>query len=89
MDEDNVMTYDVEDDEEYLNKVQQTRYLRDCLLLLCTSEYDHYSLHKHEVALQEISTLVNSKPYDLLDLAIPITRQLLFMENKFNLDSFD
>ena len=88
-DEDNFVPYDIEDDEEDLNEVQRPRYLRDCLLLLRASEDDQYSLHKHEVALQEISTLVNAKPYDLPDLAVSLTRQLLFMENKFNLDSFD
>ena len=89
MDEDNFAPYDVENDEVYLNEIQRTRYLRDCLLLLRASELNQYSLHKHEVALQEISTLVNAKPYDLSDLAGPLIRQLLFMEHKFNLDSFD
>jgi hypothetical protein len=84
-----LLPYDLEDDEEDLRETPRPVYLRECLELLRTPESGDHAFSNHEAALQELPALVRSRPLDLVDLARSLAMQLLRMENKFNMESFE
>jgi Telomere length regulation protein len=79
----------VEDDEEDLREVPLPLYLQDCLDLLRTSETVDGAVASHLAALQTLPKLVRERPGDLADFGPLIAKQLVAMENKFQLDDFD
>ena len=87
-DNDDLVPHELSDDEEDLRPVPRPVYLRDCLSLLRAPENDSLAYDKHEAALKAIANIVRSSPPDLSDLAAALTRELIFMENKFNLEGF-
>ena len=88
LNEDDFIPYDLSDDEEDLKPVKRPIYLRECLELLRTSDDDTDAYSKHEEAIKEIATIVCSRPHDLADLAVPLAKELLHMENKFDIPGF-
>ena len=77
-----------DDDEEDLRPVPKPNYLQECLTLLRCSEDDNEARCKHEVALTEVSSLVRDCPPDLLDIGEALTKELLYIENRYNISSF-
>jgi len=86
--EENLISYNLTDDEEDLRPFSKPVYLRECLDYLRASNEDDQAKYMHEVGLEEISKLVRASPPDLLDIAESLTVELLHVENKYNLDSF-
>eukprot|EP00540_Astrosyne_radiata_P007000 CAMPEP_0116825060 /NCGR_PEP_ID=MMETSP0418-20121206/1749_1 /TAXON_ID=1158023 /ORGANISM="Astrosyne radiata, Strain 13vi08-1A" /LENGTH=470 /DNA_ID=CAMNT_0004453513 /DNA_START=112 /DNA_END=1524 /DNA_ORIENTATION=- len=86
--EDGLIPYNLDDDEEDLRETSIPLYLRDCLALLRTPESEELASSHHRTALDEVAKLVRSHPADLHDVAIPLARQLLCMENKFDIEEF-
>mmetsp|Transcript_19826 Transcript_19826/g.27886 ORF Transcript_19826/g.27886 Transcript_19826/m.27886 type:complete len:532 (-) Transcript_19826:91-1686(-) len=87
-DEDDMIPYSLEDNEEDMEAVPKPNYLRECLTLLRTGEDDTFAVDRHTMALKEISTLVRAKPPDLTALAETLTQTLLHFENKYDLKNF-
>lgn len=81
--------YSVDDDEEDLREVPLPLYLQDCLDLLRMSETVDGAVASHLAALQALPKLVRERPGDLADFGPLIAKQLVAMENKFQLDDFD
>lgn len=88
-DQDEFTPYSLKDDEEDLRETPRPLYLSDCLDLLRTPESDEHALSRHAAALQELGPLVRTHPADLADLGVSLAVQLLRMEDKFSLESFD
>ncbi|KAL7508783.1 hypothetical protein ACHAXN_005861 [Cyclotella atomus] len=86
--EDSLKSYEKDDDEEDLCRVPRPRSLRDCVAYLLTNDEDREAYDKHEAALQELPSLISSRPLDLMDVVPTLARVLLHMENKFNMDGF-
>jgi telomere length regulation protein len=86
--EDSLEPYRMDDDEEDLRRVPRPRSLRDCVAYLLTNNEDREAFDKHEAALQELPTLISSRPLDLMDVVPTLVRVLLHMEDKFNMDGF-
>jgi hypothetical protein len=86
--EDSLKSYENEDDEEDLSRVPRPRSLRDCVAYLLTNNEDREAYDKHEAAMQELPSLISSRPLDLMDVVPTLTRVLLHMENKFNMNGF-
>ena len=80
-----LVPYNLRDDEQDLSPTAAPLYLRDCLELLRTPETEENAPTNHETALKALVHLVRSGPSDLPDVAVPLARQLLHMENKFGL----
>ncbi|KAI2507921.1 Telomere length regulation protein [Fragilaria crotonensis] len=78
-----------DDDEEDLRETQKPNYLRECLELLQTSETHPHAASRHRTALEFLPELVQSGPFDLPDVAVPLIQQLFRMEDKFGIDDFD
>ena len=78
-----------DDDFEDLREIPKPLYLRECLTLLRCPENDEHADSKIESALQSLQGLVESCPPDLHDLCVPIAKQLVYIENKFNLPNFN
>jgi len=86
--DEDLIPYDLEDDEDDLAPVKRPRYLRDCLALFRTPSDDKDAFDATQAALTTIASLVDSNPPDLADLAIPLTKELLFAEDKFHMNDF-
>jgi hypothetical protein len=86
--DDDLVPYNLEDDEEDLRETPRPLSLTECLTLLRAVETEETAYSQHEAGLQEVSSLVRSRPADLPDLSVPLAVQLLRMENKFNLPDF-
>jgi hypothetical protein len=86
--DDDLVPYSLEDDEEDLRETPRPLSLTECLTFLRAVETEETAYSQHEAGLQEVSSLVRSRPVDLPDLAVPLAVQLLRMENKFNLPNF-
>jgi Telomere length regulation protein len=86
--DDELIPYNLDDDEEDLRPTPRPLYLRDCLLLFRIDEKDEKALSQLETALQEVGPLVRTKPMDLHDLAVPLTKELLRVQDLFNIDNF-
>ena len=87
-DEDDLVKYDLSDNEEDLRVVQKPTYLLECLELLRTNNDDQEALCNHKVALEELPSIIRSMPANLPDFAGFLARELLHYENKFDSDSF-
>jgi hypothetical protein len=81
--------YDVEDDEEDLREVPLPLYLNDCLDLLRVSETVEGAYASHQAALQALPRLIRERPGDLTDVGPLLAKQLVVLENKFQIDDFD
>jgi hypothetical protein len=77
------------DDEQDLLLTPKPVYLRECLELLYTPENHDLAASRHETSLKHLEELVRSRPHDLADVAIPLVRQLLHMDNKFGMEDFE
>jgi hypothetical protein len=88
-DEARQMRYDIYDDEEDLREVPLPLYLNECLDLLRVSETVDGAFASHEAALQALPRLVRERPGDLADVGPLLAKQLVVMENKFQMDDFD
>lgn len=86
--DEDLVPYDLEDDEGDLAAVKRPRYLRDCLRLFRTPSDDKNAFDAIQAALTVIAPLVESNPPDLPDLALPLTKELLHAEDKFHMKDF-
>lgn len=87
--DDDLIPYDLEDEEDDLRPTPRPLFLRDCLRLFRIEENDENGPNQQEMALQQVEPLVRAKPMDLHDLAVPLTRELLRLQDLFNIDNFD
>lgn len=87
-DSDELIPYNLDDDEEDLRETAVPLYLRECLDMLQTPDTNESAATRHETGLQAVTSLVRSNPADLPDLAVPLCRALTTMENKFDLPDF-
>ena len=87
--DDDLIPYDLEDEEDDLHPTPRPLFLRDCLSLFRIDENDENGPNQLETALQQVEPLVRTKPMDLHDLAIPLTRELLRLQDIFNIHNFD
>jgi hypothetical protein len=86
--EDDIVPYDIDDDEEDLHEVKKPKYLRDCLeMIRCTGD-DYSALCTFEAALEQLPILIRANPSDVKFFVEPLTKELLCMQNRFDLDSF-
>jgi hypothetical protein len=86
--DDNLIAYDLDDDEEDLRETARPLYLHQCIELLRTAETEDNAFSSHEAALRELPALVRSRPVDLPDISESLAIELLRMENKFNIEHF-
>ena len=86
--DEDLVPYNLEDDEEDLAAVKRPRYLRDCLQLFRTPSDDKCAYDAIQAALTAVAPLVESNPPDLPDLALPLTKELLHAEDKFHMKDF-
>ena len=86
--DDNLIAYDLDDDEEDLRETARPLYLHECIELLRTAETEDNAFSSHEAALKELPALVRSRPVDLPDISESLAIELLRMENKFNIEHF-
>jgi hypothetical protein len=86
--DDNLIAYDLDDDEEDLRETARPLYLHQCIELLRTAETEDNAFSSHEAALKELPALVRSRPVDLPDISESLAIELLRMENKFNIEHF-
>jgi hypothetical protein len=86
--DDNLIAYDLDDDEEDLRETARPLYLHECIELLRTAETEDNAFSSHEAALKELPALVRSRPVDLPDISESLAIELLRMENKFNIQHF-
>jgi hypothetical protein len=86
--DDNLIAYDLDDDEEDLRETARPLYLQECIELLRIAETEDNAFSSHEAALKELPALVRSRPVDLPDISESLTIELLRMENKFNIENF-
>lgn len=88
-DTDELIPYNLDDDEEDLRETATPLYLRDCVNMLRTPDTNESAASRHETSLEAVSSLVRSDPTDLPDLTSPLCNTLLSMENKFDLPNFN
>lgn len=88
-DVDELVPYDLEDDEEDLRVAPHPCYLSECLQMLRTPDTDDSAYCQQLTALQELPTLVRSRPTDLADYTHSLIMQLLRAENKFKIEGFE
>jgi hypothetical protein len=86
--DDELIPYDLNDDEEDLAETPKPLQLLEALDYLRTGENHDHAYTRHQAALNALPDLIRSRPHDLLDAAVSIALQLLRMENKFNMDDF-
>jgi hypothetical protein len=78
-----------EDDEIDLQETLKPMYLRECLELLQTPETHEFAASRHETGLLSVEALVRSQPLDLPDVAVPLARRLIQIEDKFGMENDD
>ena len=86
--DENIIPLALSDNEEDLRPVPKPIYLQECLTLLQGTMDDHDAKYMQDVALTEIESIVRDLPPDLNELAALLTKELIFVENKYNLPSF-
>lgn len=86
--EDSLDAYPLDDDEEDLRRVSLPRTLQDCFAYLVAPDSDNLARDKQQAALMELARLVESKPFDLVDMTSTLVRVLLHLEDKFGLSVF-
>eukprot|EP00904_Undaria_pinnatifida_P012756 jgi/Undpi1/8610/HiC_scaffold_25.g11075.m1 len=87
-DSDGFEAYDLWDDQEDLSKVAEPVYL-DQLIELLHSRDQPDTADKHEVALKCAEALVRRNPPDLAHRAPELSRDLLYLQNSFELEGFE
>ena len=88
-DDESLIPYNLNDDEEDLRETPIPLYLRQCLEMLRTPDTDGAACSRQESALAAVSSLVRSNPVDLPDLTVPLCKEILHLENRFDLPDFD
>ncbi|CAM9938777.1 unnamed protein product [Pylaiella littoralis] len=86
-DDDSLEAYDLWDDQDDLAKVAEPVYL-DQLIELLRSRDQPDTIEKHEVALKFAEKLVRRTPPDLAHRAAELSRDLLYLEDAFDLEDF-
>ena len=84
-DEDDLVKYDISDNEEDLQIVKKPTYLLECLEHLRTKDEEQEILC-HKVALEELPSIVRRMPTNLPEYSMFLARELLHYENKFDSD---
>lgn len=84
-DSDELIPYNLDDDEQDLRETAVPLYLRECLDMLWTPDTNELAFDRHETAIEAVSSLVRSDPADLPDLAVPLCNALIAFENKTDL----
>ena len=87
-DEDSLKAYSLDDDEEDLRRVPIPRRLQECYAYLIAPDSDNLAPDKHKAALTELARIVESKPFDLVDMTSTLVRVLLHLEDKFGWSMF-
>lgn len=85
---DELVPYDLDDDEEDLMETPKPLTLIAALDLLRTAESHERAYSRHEVAFSTLPDLIRKRPDNLPDIAVSLASQVLRMENKFNLPMF-
>lgn len=95
-DETDLHSFQGEDDVEDLRTVPKPLYLRQCLLMLresSTNENDECAYAKMETALIELPLLLERRRRqltdDLRDVCQLLCKELMNVENKYNIEHFD
>ncbi len=86
---DELVPYDLEDDEEDLRTTPKPLHLLEALDLLRTGENHDHAFARHEAALEALPSLIQKRPDDLADVAVSLVLELLRMEDKFNIEGFN
>eukprot|EP00536_Pseudo-nitzschia_multiseries_P008741 jgi/Psemu1/241477/estExt_Genewise1.C_2280038 len=86
--EDELVPYDLEDDEEDLRQTPRPLHLLEALDLLRTGDNHDHAYSRHEAALDALPGLIRTQPDDLGDVAVSLALQLLRMEDKFDIENF-
>uniref|UniRef100_A0A674PQ96 Telomere length regulation protein TEL2 homolog n=1 Tax=Takifugu rubripes TaxID=31033 RepID=A0A674PQ96_TAKRU len=82
-DDDELTPYDMSDDQE-MSAASPPRYLRDCLETLISSE----DPMRVELSLIAAEDLVRKNVFAAREISVELTKVLLHMENKYNLNNF-
>jgi hypothetical protein len=80
--------YSIEDDEEDIRRVLRPRTLQDCFAYLVAPDSDNLACDKQQSALMELGSLVESEPFDLVDMTPTLVRLLLHLEDKYSMSMF-
>ena len=86
--EDSLEAYSLDDDEEDLRRVALPRTLQDCFAYLVAPDSDNLACVKQQAALMELARLVETKPFDFIDMTSTLVRVILHLEDKFGLSMF-
>jgi Telomere length regulation protein len=86
--DDELVPYNLDDDEEDLRETAKPLYLLRALELLRTGENDEHAHSNHDTALRALPELVRKRPDDLPDVAISLLLQVIRMEDKFGISDF-
>ena len=86
---DELIPYNLNDDEEDLRETAVPLYLRECLDMLRTPDSNEMAFSRQETGLSALSSLVRSNPPDLPDLTVPLCKSVLCLENKTDLPDFN
>lgn len=86
---DELIPYNLEDDEEDLRETPRPLHLLQALDFLRTGENHDHALTRHESCLEALPSLIRKRPDDLADVAVSMALELLRMEDKFNIDDFN
>ena len=86
--EDELIPYELDDDEDDLRETPRPLHLLEALELLRTGDNHDHAYSRHEIALDTLPSLICARPDNLKDVAISLVLQLLRMEDKFNIHHF-
>lgn len=87
-DDEPLIPYNLDDDEEDLRETPTPLYLRQCLDMLRTPDTEGAACSRQESALEALSSLVRSNPADLPDFTLPLCKEILHLENRFDFPDF-
>lgn len=86
--DEDLVPYDLQDDEEDLMETPKPLHLLEALDLLRTGESHDKAYSRHEAALNALTDLIRSRPDNLPDVSVSLALELVRMENKFNMVGF-
>ncbi|KAK7919730.1 hypothetical protein WMY93_011014 [Mugilogobius chulae] len=81
--DDELTPYDMSCDQK-LSQSSPPRYLRDCLEILTTSD----DAVRVELSLNVADSLILKNPFATKEISVQMTKVLLHIENKYNIDNF-
>lgn len=81
--DDELTPYDMSGDQK-MNQASPPRYLRDCLEILTSSD----DATRMELSLNVTESLVRKNPFATKEISVQMTKVLLHIENKYNIDNF-